>query len=141
MTKFIAIVLISFLSLAAQAQEATSAAFSAFGGKPGIAKLMDDFMPRLMADARMAPFFKDTNQQNFKDQLGAQFCVVLGGGCKYEGADMKTVHAQFDINKGHFNILVEVLQNSMTAQGIPFGAQNTLLAKLAPMHRDIINVK
>jgi hemoglobin len=29
----------------------------------------------------------------------------------------------------------------MDAQGIPFGAQNQLLAALAPMHRDVITVK
>jgi hemoglobin len=34
---------------------------------------------------------------------------------------------------------VEVLQDTMDAQGIPFVAQNRLLAKLAPMHRQIIN--
>jgi hemoglobin len=27
----------------------------------------------------------------------------------------------------------------MDAQGIPFSAQNKLLARLAPMHRDIVN--
>ena len=44
-----------------------------------------------------------------------------------------------DITKSNFNALVEVLQQSMDAQGIAFGTQNKLLAKLAPMHRDIIN--
>jgi hemoglobin len=46
-----------------------------------------------------------------------------------------------DINKGHFNALVEVLQLSMDARQIPFRVQNQLLAQLAPMHRDIITVK
>ena len=40
--------------------------------------------------------------------------------------------------KGDFNALVEVLQQSMEARGIPFGAQNRLLARLAPMHREIV---
>jgi hemoglobin len=34
---------------------------------------------------------------------------------------------------------VEVLQDTMDAQGIPFRDQNRLLARLAPMHREIIN--
>jgi hemoglobin len=46
-----------------------------------------------------------------------------------------------DINKGHFNALVEVLQVSMDAQGIPFAQQNRLLALLAPMHRDVITIR
>ena len=46
-----------------------------------------------------------------------------------------------DITKGNFNALVEVLQQAMDAQGIAFGAQNRLLARLAPMHRDVITVQ
>ena len=113
--------------------------YQAFGGQPGLMKLMDDFVPRVMADPRLQPFFKDTNLTNLKEQLVSQICMVSGGPCKYAGADMKSVHADFEIRKGDFNALVEVLQQAMDAQGIAFTAQNRLLARLAPMHRDIIN--
>jgi hemoglobin len=133
-------------AFAASAQTASSSAppaaddslYQAFGRKEGLVKLMDDFVPRLMADARMQPFFKETNLKNLKEQLVDQLCVVSGGPCKYSGADMKSVHADFDIRKGDFNALVEVLQHAMDAQGIAFSAQNRMLARLAPMHRDII---
>jgi hemoglobin len=52
---------------------------------------------------------------------------------------MKSSHANLDIGKTEFNALVEDLQFAMDAKGIAFSAQNELLAKLAPMHRDIIN--
>lgn len=113
--------------------------YQAFGGQPGLVKLMDDFVPRVMADPRLQPFFKDTNLTNLKEQLVSQLCMVSGGPCKYAGADMKSVHADFEIRKGDFNALVEVLQQAMDAQGIAFTAQNRLLALLAPMHRDIIH--
>jgi hemoglobin len=109
------------------------------GGQSGLVKLTDDFMQRLLADPRMNPFFRDTDQKEFKAQLAAQFCEVSGGPCQRKGKDMKTVHDGQDITKSNFNALVEVLQQSMDAQGIPFTAQNRLLAKLAPMHREIIN--
>jgi hemoglobin len=114
--------------------------YQQFGGQPGLVKLMDDFMARLLADPRMNPFFKDVNQQHVKEQLVAQFCEVSGGPCKLKGPEMKKVHAGFDIDRASFNALVEVLQQAMDAQGIPFSAQNRMLAQLAPMHRDIINV-
>lgn len=114
--------------------------YQQFGGQPGLVKLMDDFMARLLADPRMNPFFKDVNQQHVKDQLVAQFCEVSGGPCKLKGPDMKKVHAGMDIDRSAFNALVEVLQQAMDAQGIPFSAQNRMLAQLAPMHRDIINL-
>lgn len=117
------------------------ALYQQLGGQPGLVKLMDDVMVRLLADKRMQPFFKDVDQAHVKAQLVAQFCEVSGGPCKLKGPDMKRVHEGFDIDRAAFNALVEVLQKSMDAQGIPFGAQNRLLAQLAPMHRDIVNVK
>ena len=114
--------------------------FQAFGGQRGLVVLVDDFMVRLLADARMNPFFKDTDQKHIKEQLVVQFCEVSGGPCKLAKPDMKKPHSGVDIAMADFNALVEVLQESMDAQGVPFGVQNRLLTKLAPMHRDIVNV-
>ena len=115
--------------------------YIALGAQAGITQLSDDFVTRLVADKRLRPFFEKTNLPHFKLQLADQFCVVSGGPCVYKGADMKSSHANFDIAKADFNALVEVLQQSMDAKGIPFRAQNRLLALLAPMHREVITVK
>ena len=116
----------------------TDALFQQFGGRPGLTKLMDDFVERLVADPRTQPFFKNANKPHLKAQLTDQLCEVSGGPCKLKGPAMADVHANMAIQKGDFNALVEVLQQAMNAQGIPFGAQNRMLAQLAPMHRDII---
>jgi hemoglobin len=112
--------------------------YKAFGEKPGLVALMDDFMTRLLADPRTGPFFQPANQQHVKEQLVEQFCALGGGPCVYKGADMKSSHAELDIKKSDFHALVEVLQSSMDAKAIPFRQQNEMLALLAPMHRDII---
>ncbi len=128
---------------AAQAQTAAATAdrlFEALGGKPGIASLVDDLVPRLAADPRIGPSFKDTNLRELSKQLGDQFCVVAGGPCRYEGGSMKEAHAALRIDKADFNRLVELLQDAMDARAIPFADQNRLLARLAPMHRDVITV-
>lgn len=126
----------------AAAPVATTAApaglYQALGEKPGITRLVDDFVNRVVKDPRIGSHFKDTKPAALKESLTDQFCQLSGGPCKYEGADMKSAHADMDINKGHFNALVEVLQSAMDAQGIPFAQQNRLLALLAPMHRDVI---
>jgi hemoglobin len=142
MKKIISIMSLMLATLAsAPAWAQSSEAYKAFGEKPGLVALMDDFMVRLLANPRMNAFFAKSNQQRVKEQLVEQFCVELGGPCVYKGADMKSAHAELDINKGDFNVLVELLQDSMNAKGIAFRAQNQLLARLAPMHRDIITVK
>lgn len=109
-----------------------------FGGEPGLVALMDDFMAILLEDARMKPFFEFADQAAIKQHLVAQFCVILGGDCTYAGRDMKTSHEALGIDRADFNALVEDLQIAMTKRGIPFRAQNRLLATLAPMHREII---
>jgi len=131
----------SLLSSAASlAQTATPGdqLYKAFGEKPGLVALMDDFMVRLLADPRTGPHFQPANQQRVKEQLVEQLCALSGGPCVYKGADMKSAHANLDIKKSDFHALVEVLQQSMDAKGIPFRKQNEMLALLAPMNRDII---
>lgn len=115
--------------------------YQAFGEQIGIRSLMDDFVIRLKADSRIGEQFKDTNAAHLAKQLSDQICQLAGGPCVYKGPNMKDAHANMDIGRSHFNALVEVLQQSMDARGIPFTRQNQLLALLAPMHRDVVTVK
>ena len=117
---------------------ADDALYRAFGQKAGLQALMEDFFDRLKADARTAPFFKDTNRANLVEQLTDQLCQLSGGPCTYKGAPMDKAHRDLDIAKRDFNALVEVLQQSMDAKGIAFADQNRMLARLAPMHREIV---
>jgi len=112
--------------------------YEQFGGDEGMVELMEVFMQELLADPRMRPFFEGTDQERVKLQLAEQFCAILGGGCTYSGRDMRTAHEQLGATRADFNALVEDLQIAMNKQGIPFRAQNKLLAILAPMHREVI---
>ncbi len=109
-----------------------------FGGEAGLTRLMDTFMAGLLADAKMGPFFANSDQVRVKRQLVEQFCVILGGDCSYTGRDMKSAHAGMGVDRADFNRLVEVLQVAMNQHDVPFSAQNKLLAKLAPMHREVV---
>ena len=129
------------IACSAQAAPATDPLFDALGGKPGIDALVQDLVPRLAADATIGAFFKDTNLRELKKQLADQLCAVSGGGCVYEGGAMKGAHADMKIARADFNRLVELLQDAMDARSIPFAEQNRLLARLAPMHRDVISVR
>lgn len=125
-------------AVGAQSRPADDSVYQAWGQKAGIHAVMDDFVARLQADARTGPFFKNANRERLATQLTEQLCEESGGPCKYEGAPMGPVHASMNIGKGDFNALVAVLQQSMDAKGIAFSAQNGMLARLAPMHRQII---
>jgi hemoglobin len=102
---------------------------------------MDDFMIGLVADPRTKPFFDNNKQTFIKAMLVEQMCELMNGGCKYPGRDMKTSHANMKVNREGFNALVEQFQFAMDKHNVPFSAQNKLLAKLAPMYREIETTK
>jgi hemoglobin len=112
--------------------------FEDFGGKAGLVSLMDDFMVNLVADPRTKPYFENADQAHIKAELVDQFCVILDGPCTYTGKDMAKAHRNLGIKREGFYALVEDLQQAMNKHNIPFRSQNKLLAKLAPMHREVV---
>jgi hemoglobin len=133
--------ILALLVAALPAAHADDTLYQALGARPGLERMVDDLWRRLLADAQMNPFFKDLEAAQFKRRLADQLCEVAGGPCRYDGPDMKKAHSGVDITRRDFNALVELLQRSMDAEGLPFAVQNRLLARLAPMHREVINVR
>jgi hemoglobin len=123
---------------APRAAPADDSVYRAFGGRAGIRAVMEDFVPRLEADPRIGRFFRREGREHLIAMLTEQLCQEAGGPCTYEGAPMDVAHESLAITRADFNALVEVLQISMQAKGIPFRAQLGLLARLAPMHRQIV---
>jgi hemoglobin len=110
----------------------------AFHGVEGIGRVVDDLVDAVQKDSRISKIFKASDFVRLRRTLKEQFCYILNGGCDYTGRDMTSVHADHGIISAEFNALVELLQDAMAREGVPFGAQNRLLAKLAPMKRDAV---
>ena len=112
--------------------------FAAFGGREGLVRIVDDLFVNVDADPRINTFFEPAKREQTKAHLVAQFCVILNGGCTYTGKDMKAAHKDLGVQKADVFALIENLQKAMDKNGVPFSAQNKLLAALAPQHRDIV---
>jgi hemoglobin len=104
-----------------------------FGGRHGIFRIAGRTVELSEADPRIAAIFEAHDMVRLKRTLGEQFCYLLGAGCDYTGRDMKTAHEGLGATRADLNALVENLQAAMREAGVPFAAQNRLLAKLAPM--------
>jgi len=113
--------------------------YEQFGGPAGVDALVEEFLVRLLGDERISDQFVDVDLVNLNDRLVEQFCAELGGPCTYTGRTMAESHAGLGITEADFNALVEALVDAMQARGIPRAAQNRLLARLAPMHGDIVS--
>ena len=114
------------------------ATFEAFHGKAGIERIVAGAIERVTHDPRISDIFKAQDLERLQRTLSEQICYLLGGPCAYTGRDMKTAHKDLGIQPSDMNALVENLQLAMDAEKVPFAAQNRLLAKLAPMRRDVV---
>jgi hemoglobin len=113
--------------------------YRALGETAGITVIVDKFLYRLADDTRIAHFFGDTNIKRFRRLLIEQFCVESGGPCTYTGDSMQIAHTHMHLTDADFNALVEDLVAGMEDAHVPVGAQNGLLAHLAPMYHDIMS--
>jgi hemoglobin len=109
-----------------------------FGGREGIRRIAIRTVDLSEADPRIAEIFAAHDMVRLKRTLDEQFCYLLGAGCDYTGRDMRAAHAGLGATKADLNALVENLQIAMREAGVPFAAQNRLLAKLAPMSKDVV---
>jgi hemoglobin len=134
----VAIALMSSATSFAQTTPASDALYQELGGKAGISKIVSDFLPIVLADARIKESFKDADAERLAAMLAEQFCELSGGPCKYSGKDMKSAHENMKITNAQFNALAEDLQLAMEKNNIPSRAQNKLTAKLAPMQRTVV---
>jgi hemoglobin len=117
--------------------------YDRLGGKKAIVAVVDEFVGRVAADARINSFFKATagdpaRLAKFKENLVDQICQAAGGPCKYKGKDMKTAHAGMGISTADFNALVEDLVGALDKFKVAEADKNALLGVLGPMKSDIV---
>lgn len=111
---------------------------AAFHGREGIARISNRTIDLALADPQLGPIFQPFDMVRLRRTLNEHFCYILGGGCAYTGRDMATSHADMGVQTRDFNLLVRHLRTAMSEESVPFAMQNRFLARLAPMHEDVV---
>ena len=115
--------------------------YDRLGGKSAITAVIDTFVARVAADARINKKFARTNIPRVKAMLVDQVCAQTGGPCTYTGRTMKEAHRGMKVTEGEFNALVEDLVSALNTFNVPKKEQDELLAALGSMKSDIVEVK
>jgi len=135
---FLIPVMAAFITLVGCQSAPHSTLYQDLGKLQGIENIVNDFLFGLGSDPRIAHHFAEADPERLRSKLVEQFCAESGGGCTYTGDSMKDSHAGMNITHADFNALVEVLIAAMEKNDVSVAAQNRLLQRLAPMHRDIV---
>ena len=114
--------------------------YERLGGKDAITAVVDDFVARCAADARINGKFARTDIPRLKASLIDQVCEAAGGPCTYTGRDMRETHDGMAVTDGEFDALVEDLVATLNEFNVPDAEQQELLGVLAPMRGEIVEV-
>ena len=106
--------------------------YDRLGKKKAITAVVDEFVSRVAADARINKFFAATagdpaRLKKFKGNLVDQICEASGGPCNYKGKDMKTAHMGMGISGGDFNALIEDLSGALDKFNVSAHEKDQLL--------------
>ena len=132
--------ILALLALAASFSPSARAdtLYADLGGGPGIDRIAAGAGGLYMTDPALHPYFDDINPGWLTLHFATFVCRVAGGPCVYRGRDMAASHRGLHIDERAFDRVVEDLQTAMTRAGVPFWTENRLLARLAPMERQIV---
>ncbi|MDR6561194.1 MULTISPECIES: group 1 truncated hemoglobin [Arcicella] len=123
--------------------EGSTSVYTRLGGNAAITLVIDDFIGKVAADARINSFFAaaaaDPARLNrLKMNLVNQVGQASGGPEKYTGKDMKTAHKGMNLTDAHFNALVEDLTASLVKFKVESRTKIQLLTVLASLRGDIV---
>ena len=120
---------------------ASRSLYDRLGGKSAITSVVDTFVARVAADARINKKFARSNIPRVKAMIVEQVCAQTGGPCTYTGRSMKEAHTAMGVTDGEFNALVEDLVAALNHFTVPKREQDELLAALGTMKGDIVEVQ
>ena len=83
--------------------------YKAIGGEVGIELLVGKFYDRVMADPKLAPFFRHASLERLLTMQKEFFSEALGGPLIYSGHSLRQVHAGKGIRKEHLRRFVKHL--------------------------------
>jgi hemoglobin len=114
--------------------------YERLGGVGAIQAVVTKFVNNVGADKRINARFSSTDLKQLNKHLVDQVCMATGGPCTYSGRDMKTTHKGMKITTADFNALVEDLVKALDTFNVPKKEKDELIAILAPMKGDIVEV-
>ena len=115
--------------------------YERLGGSAAISAVIDDFVARCAADARINGKFARTDIPRLTSMLVDQVTMATGGPATYHGRSMPETHRGMGVTAGEFEALVEDLVATLDRFAVPAAEQQELIAILAPIRSDVVEVE
>ncbi|MEZ5391806.1 MAG: methyl-accepting chemotaxis protein [Bryobacterales bacterium] len=111
--------------------------YKRLGGAAGLAKAVDLFYEKMLADRKLAPYFDMVDMNRLKRQERAFFGQALGGPANHRGADMKAAHVHLEISQAA-DRTARHLVAALGELGAPKATIDEVVAAIAPLADQIV---
>jgi hemoglobin len=121
--------------------------YERLGGVYAIATVVDDFIYRVMADARLNanPKVDEAHHKvapaGFKYLVTEQVCEAAGGPQRYTGRTMSDSHAELDITEEEWQAFLDDFRQTLAKFSVPQQEQDELFAIVDSTKGDIVLAK
>jgi len=121
--------------------------YERLGGVYAIATVVDDFIDRVMADARLNanPKVDEAHHKvapaGFKYLVTEQVCEAAGGPQRYTGRTMSDSHAELDITEEEWQAFLDDFRQTLAKFSVPQQEQDELFAIVDSTKGDIVLAK
>lgn len=116
--------------------------YERLGGYEAISALVNNLLPRLIADSELGRFWKnrgDDGIEREKQLLINYLCANSGGPLLYTGRENKATHKGMGITSQDWGIFINHLQDSLTYFQVPDIERNDVLDFIENTKIDIID--
>ena len=140
MKSFLTLLAISSLLIVelAHADDPDPSLYQRLGGERVVTRVVEQTIRTMADDPSVNRTFEGINIAKLDRKIVLQICALSGGGCRYDGDDMKLAHQGMNIGQREFYALVEAMRVALDANGVGEREKNELLRLLAPMKRDVV---
>jgi hemoglobin len=128
-------------------QEHEPSLYERLGGVFAIATVVDDFIDRIMNDARLNanPAVNEAHHKvppaGFKYLVTEMVCWATGGPQKYTGRSMRDSHEHLNITPDEWEAFMDDFQQTLNKFHVPTTEQAELKAIVNSTHDDIVVAK
>ena len=88
------------------------------GGEEGIAGMVDSFYQKVLADAELAPYFKDVPMDRQIRMQREFFAAATGGPIVYSGRPLSAAHHGLGITRRQFQRFTERMIETLEERGV-----------------------
>lgn len=112
--------------------------FERLGGEENVRKIVNDVLEKNSNNPLIAHHFKNIDMKGLKQKAFEFFSMGTGGPHQYTGRDMRTAHANMNINIKEYDSATDDTIAALDENGIGQEEKNEVLAILEYLKGDIV---